>query len=129
MILSVLVATVASMIIGMIWYSPPVFGKKWMAYTGITEKDCADCKPAMLNGLLATFVSVYILSHLIALFGPTTLQEVLTLGALFWAGFSVPMELNHHIWAKRPFGLSVLNGAHALVATLVASSILFSWPW
>ena len=36
---AVLVAAVASVMIGSIWYSPPVFGTTWMKLAGIREKN------------------------------------------------------------------------------------------
>ena len=35
----VIIAAIASMILGMIWYHPKVFGNLWMKLTGVTNKD------------------------------------------------------------------------------------------
>lgn len=34
---AVLVAALASMVIGYVWYAKPVFGTRWMMYTGMTD--------------------------------------------------------------------------------------------
>src|SRR3989337_3239270 len=52
--LAVVVAAVASMIIGAIWYSPRVFGKMWMRLTGNTMGQTAGQSAG--RGYLVTFI-------------------------------------------------------------------------
>jgi hypothetical protein len=35
--LAVVVAEVVALVIGFVWYSPRVFGNRWMAYLGTTQ--------------------------------------------------------------------------------------------
>jgi len=37
--LAVLVATVVNFVLGGLWYSPLLFGKKWMALMNVTEEE------------------------------------------------------------------------------------------
>ncbi len=39
---AVLVAAVVSMVIGALWYSPVLFGKLWMKYSGLSDKKLAE---------------------------------------------------------------------------------------
>ena len=43
--LAVVVAAVVALVIGFIWYSPPVFGNRWMAYLGTTRPSSAILAP------------------------------------------------------------------------------------
>ena len=51
-------AAVIRMIIGMIWYSPSVFGAAWMKELGIKSADMKskDAQLGMIGGLLSSLV-------------------------------------------------------------------------
>ena len=73
--LAVLVATIAAMIVGAIWYSPSVFGTAWMKLSGITPdptKKKGMTKPLILAGL-SNLVLACTLAHVFVLLGVQTL--------------------------------------------------------
>lgn len=67
--LGVLVAVVASQIIGFLWYGP-LFGKPWMAARGMTPEDAQDRSGlgnAITIGVIASIVSAVALALLLSL--------------------------------------------------------------
>jgi hypothetical protein len=52
--IAVTVAAVSSLVLGAVWYAPPLFGKKWMALAGLTEEQAkSGSMPMILGGALA----------------------------------------------------------------------------
>ena len=119
---SILVATFASMLIGMIWYNPHVFGGFWMELTG--QKQCKNMGQSMLTGLVATFISTYFLAVLIAVSGTTRLTEAAMLAGLVWLAGSMPGELHGVAWEHRPISLFAINAAQSLVSLIAVAIIL-----
>ena len=128
-LLAVVGATVASMLLGMIWYGP-LFGKPWMKLVGLSEKEAAkDMGQTMTLGLLNMFVTNFALALLLLLVKPANLQEGLMLTGLAWFGFMAMDEASNAIWVKSPWKLVYINAAYTLVNLLVATLILMKWPW
>jgi hypothetical protein len=52
--IAVIVAGASSLVLGAIWYAPPVFGKKWMALAGLTEEQTkSGSMPLIFGGAFA----------------------------------------------------------------------------
>ena len=63
----VALAVVAYVIIGMLWYMPPIFGKSWMAALGKKKMDKR--APAILISVLSTIIIVSVLTYFAHLTG------------------------------------------------------------
>jgi hypothetical protein len=125
-IVSVLIASVAQMIVGMIWYSPSVFGKAWMHEIGFAENDCKNCdmKKAMGTGFLGTLVGTYFVMIALLLLGPRDLNEGFMIAFVLWAAVAVPIGLSGVAWEQRTLKLFAINAAYTLVGLLVAVAVL-----
>jgi hypothetical protein len=67
--LAVLAATVAAFVLGGLWYSPVLFGKRWQAAAGLSDEQVNSGSPALIFG--GSFVLALIASACFALFlGP-----------------------------------------------------------
>ncbi|MCZ4274093.1 DUF1761 domain-containing protein [Maritalea porphyrae] len=79
--IAIIVGTIGSYLLGVVWYSPVLFVKKWAE--GIGAK--AD-KPAMppLSAMLAQFVGLFLLAWIIELFSPSqNWAAVVLISAMF----------------------------------------------
>jgi hypothetical protein len=66
---AVLAATVAAFVLGGLWYSPVLFGKRWQAAAGLTDAQVNSGNPALIFG--GAFVLAFIASACFAFFlGP-----------------------------------------------------------
>ena len=136
--LAVLVAAIAAYVVGFLWYGP-VFGKKWMALMGLSEKDKEKAKQkGMAKAYVATFVSMLVMAYVLgSLMGPVlTLFAAYTgLGALtgavggafVWLGFFATTMLGKVFWEGKSWTLYVLDAGHYLVTLVVMGAILGAW--
>ncbi len=91
--LAVLVAALVPMVMGFIWYNPKVFGKAWMAASGMTEEKAKQANMAVVFGV--SFVMAFFLAfgmqfmvvhqfHVTSLFYMQPIQDPTTeMGALY----------------------------------------------
>ena len=128
--LAVLVAAIASMALGMLWYGP-LFGKLWMKLSGITPQSMKKMKltpkAAMTMGFIGTLVTAYVLSHFVDLLGVTTWSGAAQFAFWAWLGLVAPVQLGAYLWEGKPFKLFVLNTAYNLVVLIVMTGIVAVW--
>ena len=128
---AVIVAAFAQMIVGAIWYAPPVFGKMWMKLTGISQKEIDAQKKQMPKTYIFAFVGAlimaYILAILLSLTGVVSLLDGLQVGFLAWLGFIATSSLSLVLFERRRQELYLLNSGYNLVGILVMSAILALW--
>ncbi len=127
-LVGVAAATIASFVIGGVWYAPPVFGRMWMELTGVSpERSRGKQGRVLLLGLLANLVTVYILAIVVRFASASSVTDGLAVGFLVWLGFPASVHFVSWVFEKRPAKLSLLNLAHTLVIFLVMGAILAVW--
>jgi hypothetical protein len=129
---AVVVAAIANMIIGFVWYGP-LFGKTWMKLSGITP-DPAKASSMGRSYLLAfvgSLVMSYVLAHAIvfgaAYFEMNGVSAGLMCGFWNWLGFIAPVMLGAVLWEGKPWSLWLLMNGYYLVVLLVMGTILAAW--
>ncbi len=126
--LGILLAAIASMIVGMIWYSPLLFVKPWMRFSGIKksgkQKGMAFSYIVMFIG---TFVTAYVLAQVISFTGAFSFSEGMMIGFGVWLGFIAPTMLGIVLWESKPWALYFINAGYYLVSLLIAGLILVRW--
>jgi len=123
--LAVLVAAIASMVIGSIWYAPPVFGKIWMQLSN--HKKGGSAAAAMLGMFITSLVMAYVLAHFIGYLNAATLWEGAQAGLWIWLGFVATFGLSQVFFERRPFKLFLLNTVNQLITLAVMGMILACW--
>lgn len=131
--IAVVLATVSSMIVGAIWYTPKVFGDYWMKKSGVSPSGNAkDAIRPMVVTVLVSFVTAWVLAGAAWIsfdfYGGPFLVNALVTAAILWAGFTAARFVTHDQFDGRPAGLTVLNCAHELVTVLVMAVIIGVWP-
>ncbi len=130
--LAILVAAIASMIIGGLWYSPILFGKKWLKEMKIEKSDMPEMKKKANKSYVIMFLSslvmAYALSRFIILTNTTTLAAGLLIAFLAWLGFLATSLLGSVLWEGKSISLYLINASNYLVTLLVMGAILVSWP-
>src|SRR3989338_8818080 len=128
--LSVLVAAIASMAVGMIWYGP-LFGSQWKKLMGFTDKDIKKMKlspmQAMVLGFITTLVTAFVLACFIGLVGAVGALQGAAIAFWAWLGFVAMITLGSVLWEGKSVRLWVLNACHSLVSFLVMGAILGAW--
>ena len=121
--LAVGLAAVSAFVLGGLWYGP-LFGKAWMAHTGMTEEKAAAMNKAKVFGL-AFVLSLFAATVFAIFLGPeVSLQHGAMYGfaaGLFWVGAF--MGIND-LFEDRPFGLWAINAGYATVAFTLFGAII-----
>ena len=129
---AVVLATVSTMIVGSIWYTPKVFGNYWMRVARFDNTSDRGAVGPIVTTLIVSFISAWVLAITtqvawIALDGNYLLMAITT-GLMLWAGFTAARFITHDVFEGRPTGLTILNIAHELVTVLVMALIIGAWP-
>ena len=131
--LAVIVAGIAALIIGFVWYLPPTFGTRWAGfvkrYTGLSDADLMPSNIPLTMGLwLLGFIgNALTLAIIIRGMGISNLGDGIILGVIVWAGLGLTISSWPVIHAKQPLGLWLVNGAAYLVMQIVMAVILTLW--
>jgi hypothetical protein len=131
--IAVVLATVSSMIVGSIWYTPKVFGNYWMKKSGVTPSgNSKDAIRPIVITLIVSFITAWVLAGAIWIsfefYGGSFLVNALLTAAILWAGFTAARFITHDQFDGRAPGLTLLNSAHELVTVLVMALIIGVWP-
>lgn len=130
--LAVILATLSSMIVGSIWYTPKVFGTYWMRVAKVTPGAASGAIVPIVVTLVVSFITAWILAGAVYLswsfYGGSFLVNSIVTGILLWAGFTAARFVTHDAFEGRPSGLTILNCAHELVTILLMAVIIGVWP-
>jgi hypothetical protein len=126
---AVIVATLSTMVVGSVWYTPKVFGNYWMRVAKVSMSgDSKDAIRPILITLVVSAISAWVLagSAFIAheFYGGSFLANTFVTGIILWAGFTAARFVTHDAFEGRPAGLTVLNCAHELVTVLVMCLVI-----
>lgn len=129
--LAVVVAAIASMVIGALWYGP-FFGKPWMKLAGITQTAMKKAKKGMWKRYLIGLINRAVMAAILALIiNLTQLQTVLTgivMGILVWLGFIATVSLGGVLWEGKKFKFYILNNGFELISIIAMGAIIGAWP-
>ncbi len=130
--LAVLVAAVASMIIGAIWYSPSVFGKIWMKGSGMTTQQLAKAKKKGMGksyfiAFLGSLLFACVLAHFVLYLSIVDFAGALQLALWTWLGFVVPLLVGDTLWGGKSWGAYLVGIVYQLVSISVMAVILTLW--
>ena len=130
-ILAVVVASVVSMVLGMLWYGP-FFGKQWMSLMKLTKLDMEKSKKKGMTttyilAFLTTFIMSIVLGYLIELTNILSTFGGVVVGSLVWLGFLATTLAGSVLWENKPWALYFLNAGHYLLTLVVMGAILGAW--
>jgi hypothetical protein len=122
--LGILVAAVAGMILGGIWYLPNIMGNAWMAALGRRQWNLGDPRKAILVRGLATLTTSLALAVLMVGGGVTTVGGSLRLGLVVSLGVVVPTIVADYRLAGWPNALTVITATHRFLHVMVMCAVL-----
>jgi surface polysaccharide O-acyltransferase-like enzyme len=128
-----LVAALATMVIGFLWYSL-LFARPWMVLMGYDPDDKAKLAemhkgggPMYALALLASLLSAALLGKIIAIATVNTAVYGMKIGLAVWLGFVTTVQLTNAVFSKQPGKLYAINTGYQLVCYLVMGAILGAW--
>ncbi len=123
--LAVVVVGVLHFVLAMIWYSPAVFGKRWMKLSGVKKMGATPA--ALALGLLSSLVMAFVLGQLVSVAKVGTLLDGALVGFMAWAGFIATLSLGGVLWKNEPPQLYFLNNVFNVLALIIMGAILAIW--
>lgn len=114
-IISIILATVSSMVLGMLWYSDLMFGKKWRHLMGISCEDMEKGKNKKMTGIFAQSFLFTLGQAFIVYILFVSGFELLGIFAI-WIGFSLPIFANSVLWEGKPWKLFSINATYSLAS-------------
>lgn len=125
--LAVLLAFIASMVIGFVWYLPAVLGNRWMAAIGKTEEDLKN-----ISGGAGIWVPMMAAAALTAILLAVLISKLDLDNALAGGFFALVLALVfragghaiHNGFAGRPVAVTLIDSGHDLLAMTVAGAII-----
>ena len=133
--LGVLVAALATMVVGFVWYSPLLFARPWMRLMGYDPDDRAKVAEMQqgsgkLYGLsfVASLVSAVVLAKVIDISSVNSVYYGMKVGFGVWLGFVATVQLTGTLFGKQPLKLFLINTGYQLVCYLAMGGILAKWP-
>jgi len=133
-VVPVLVAAVATMVIGFIWYSPFVFARPWMRAMGYDPEDKAKLAEMQkgagrmyVGSFVASLVSAFVLGKFIEITTVSTAPYGMKVGFAIWLGFVTTVQFTAFLFERKPFRLYAINTGYQLVCYLAMGAILAVW--
>ncbi len=108
---AVIVATLVHYILGGLWYSPLLFGNKFVQIINWSPGKLAEVEKQshakeLAIAFVASLVLVYILAHFVQYTKATSAMAGIQTAFWLWLGFIVTTQLATVIFEQRPLGLS-----------------------
>ena len=124
--IAVVVATIAVMVFGFVFFLPQVFGARWLALIGRPNEQLRP-GPEFVVSILAAFLNAWTLAVLARSLGAATISDGLVLGALVGIGFFGAAFAANTVITKRPWSLFAIDAAHGLIGQLIMAATVAAW--
>lgn len=124
-VLAVVASAVAAMVVGFVWFSPPLFEKTWLAEIGRSREQVqADSPVKYLVGFVGALLEAYILAGLIDIMGGANVSRGVLVAVVIWVSFVATTSAANFAFAGRPFRLWLIENGNHLITLLVMGVIL-----
>ncbi len=119
----ILLAVVVATALGMLWFSPLMFGKTWAKLSKLDMGGPDDCKgkgmwKSLCGNILLNFVTaIMVYTILAAGFHMTDLFAI-------WSAFALPIFANEVFWGGAPLKLFLINAGFSVVSLAFMSQVI-----
>jgi len=133
---AVLIAVVANVILGAVWYMP-LFGKAWakeMKFDMTQKPPASVMYRGMAIMVIGSFLMTYVFAHNIAVWNPvtwgqpastmSTMQNACMAAFFTWLGFFLPQDLGRMAWENNSWKLFFINAGYHFISLFVVAMIL-----
>ena len=124
--LAVVVAAVAAVVIGILYYGLAGLGDRLARLVGSTPVGRPG--PAQLAiGIVVSLVNAWVLAVLSLNLGASSLTDGVMLGVLVWLGFMATLSGAQVAFQGRPWNAWLITNAHDVVVQVVMGAIVTLW--
>jgi Protein of unknown function (DUF1761) len=127
--LAIVVAAIANMVVGALWYGPMLFAKQWMAWNNMSAEEIKKINPGPLyaQSLVATLLTYFVLALLIRGMNVTSAVEGMKTAFMVWLGFITTVQFTANLFSPKKIQSYFLDTGYQLVTMLIAGIILSVW--
>lgn len=129
---AVLVAAVAGVVVGAIWYARGVMGKRWAKLAHVDKRNVGNPAMAVITLAILSFITAWVLAGASSIawhfYDGSYLSSALVTAVALWAGFTAARLITHDAMEGRSSSLTIINIAHELITVLVMAVIIGVWP-
>ena len=121
--IAILLATLLSVAVGMIWYAPPVFGRRWQQITGSSNPG----KQALAVWVLCYLALAITVAYLFKNIGVSGLYDGVRWGSTFGLVVSGLSVAPNYAFGKKPLALFLIETGYVVVALTVMGAVIGAW--
>src|SRR5918998_759365 len=129
---AVIVATLSTLVIGSVWYTPKVFGNAWMRLAKVDPDNAGNAAGPIVVTVIVSFISAWVLAGATYIawefYDGSFLWAAVATALLLWLGVTAARFVTHDAFEGRPSALTALNVVHELVTFLIMAVIIGIWP-
>ena len=125
--LAVLVTAVVNILLGMLWYSPILFGNIWMKAIGKTKEELGGAVVGYVFTIITALITAVVLALFIGYAQADTILKGIQTGFWIWLGFVATTTLAGVLWEGQPLKVYLIYNGLQLVTFIVMGSILAVW--
>lgn len=124
-----IVGAVVSFILGMLWYSPFLFGRIWAQAHGFSEQKMQEMHSSLyaahILGFLTYIVTAYVIWYLFSLMNIDTIHTAIFVGFLLWLGFPAAQGFMSTQYSGKPMNVFLIDTGYHLVYILAICAAIF----
>ena len=128
---AVLVGALATGLVGVIWYSPTVFGRVWIRAFGYTEERINLLRQTAVRAytvwVLCYLAMALVFDMLLAYAGVRTALQGMWLGFLVWLGFNFTVNLAGSMFSEKTVTALLVDAGFQLIFLLIMGAVLGGW--
>jgi hypothetical protein len=126
---AILLAAIANMLVGALWYSEYLFGTMWRKLTRLRDREI---KVAQGSAYRASFISAilmaYVMAYLFQFTQVETVGQAASAGVWLWLGFVFTTHLTTTFFSRRSLLLMLIDTGYFLIAMVVMGAVFLLFP-
>lgn len=119
MTIAILLSAVLAMVLGLIWYSPAVFGKPWQEAIGKAPGNTAENAAKLIVGFVGWLAAAFVYGFLISNGLVDGVRDYLFLSIALWGAFMMPAKAMAIMWGDFNTKLLWIDGGYHLAGYII----------
>jgi hypothetical protein len=126
--IAVIIAAVASMAIGFVYYLPQVFGTRWQQLMGRDMTGTQGAAMSYAYTAVAALVAAFVVAQFVHWSDSYSIGGGAFLGAVGWLGFTATASFSDYVFSGRPWALFSIQNGYQLISFAVTGGIIGALP-
>lgn len=118
-------ATLVSMLLGALWYSPLLFGNRWMACLGKTKETLGSATIPMLGSLFASLLTAVGVGLIYSLLSVDSMSMAVGVGLILGLLIIFPALLTDNLFCGWGWTLLWIQSGYRVTAVLLMSVVFY----